>query len=136
MKVHEKAISFIKVSPKGKVVAVATDDASIFLLEIDSDRVQGLVPYCLLELKTKINDLSWSEDSTKLLIAAQSGYVTEIIVPSVDECDTSQTYLKDLSEVSTKTFKIMMMDFQKPQIDDFIEYQLRKNTGKGMEKKT
>lgn len=135
IKVHEKAIAFIKVSPNGKVVAVATEDASIFLLQIDPERVQRLTPFCLIEFKVKMNDLSWSDSSDKLLLATQTGHVIEFVVPSIDDCDTSQTYLKDLAEIQSRTYKIMMMEFQKPQIDEFLEYQLRKNPEKLKEKK-
>jgi len=54
--------------------------------------------------------------STHLLVGCKNGHIIEIEAPKEDECDTSETYLRD--DLRMKKTKIMMMEFQKPQKDE------------------
>jgi len=59
---------------------------------------------CLLEL------------STKLIVGCKDGSIVEIEAPKEEDCDTTETFLKE-DLVTRKTY-IKMMEFQKPQKDE------------------
>lgn len=44
----------------------------------------------------------------KLLLACDDGFVRELTVPRKEDCDTSETYVRNFKE---RVFKIKMMEF-------------------------
>mmetsp|Transcript_16248 Transcript_16248/g.13872 ORF Transcript_16248/g.13872 Transcript_16248/m.13872 type:complete len:351 (-) Transcript_16248:313-1365(-) len=124
VRVHRNPIYKLKISPSGTILAVATRKGEVFFLEMDHSKPQNFEPYCLLDLGFQINDMSWHEDSSKLLFACEDGKVREMRIPQKYECDTSESYHKDTSFIDFKSYTIKMMEFQKPKLDEYEEFML------------
>jgi len=125
VKVHDSGISMVKFSNDGSKLAVVAPNGDIFFLEMDYYENNKLSPFCLYQTNDKINDLKWNKDSNKILVAFKSGQVHEIDVPSPEDCDTSETFIRDLPK---KVFTIKMMESQKPKEDDSMDFlRARKN---------
>ncbi|EAS07768.2 WD repeat protein (macronuclear) [Tetrahymena thermophila SB210] len=124
-KVHNESIKFIKVSPDGSIIAIFSESGDIFLIEQHPSDFQKIDPFCLFETKFKINSVVWDRMGEKLLLACDDGNIHEIMVPKKDQCDTSETYLK---EFRSRSYKIRMMESQKPKTEEMeLEFLLRRN---------
>jgi len=116
-------------------LVIATRTGSLFFLEIDPQKPQNLQPFCLLELGVQINDLCWHENSKKILFACEDGRILELKIPSQDQCDTTETYLKDLSDVRMRSYTIKMMESQKPKHDEMEDLLLGWKDHKALKEK-
>jgi len=135
MKVHSESLYRLKVSPSGQTLVATTRSGSLFFLEINPQKPQDLEPFCLIELGIQINDLCWNEDSRRLLLACEDGQVIELTVPEKDECVTTETYLKDLSEIRLRSYTIRMMESQKPKHDEMEDLLLGWKDHKALKEK-
>lgn len=109
-KVHKNKIIRMKCSPDGAIVATVDKEGDIFFTALGSD-LQNVKPYCLFETGFKINDICWDRDSKKILLACKDGKLHEINVPRIEECDTSETYLRPFQ---ARSHLVKMMESQKP----------------------
>lgn len=116
MKVHNCAITHIKFSGSGDYLAVVSKKGEIFFFKCESTGALQLKPLCMYPLNVEITCIVWNRLSTHLLVGCKSGSIFEIAAPIEEECDTSETYLRE--DLDKKESKIMMMEFQKPQKDE------------------
>ena len=129
IRVFRDPVYRLKVSPDGKTLLVSTLKGDIFFLELDITNPKKIEPYCLLELGYQINDICWHEDSTKILMACEDGRVREMVVPRKEECDYSESFLRDPESVTIRSYTIKMMEFQKPKLDEYEEFLLARKEG-------
>lgn len=108
LKVHKSKITHIKCTPDGATVAIVSSDGDIFFIGHHHNDLQKLIPFCLFETGFQINDICWDREGSKVLLACQDGNLYEANVPKEDECDCSETYLKDFQY---RSFTIKMMEF-------------------------
>ncbi len=95
LKVHVHSIIKVKANRDNTVIVVVDALGNMFFLGVDSFSLNKITPFCLFETGLKINDICWSKQSDKLLLACQDGHLYEIDVPKESECDYSETYKKD-----------------------------------------
>lgn len=62
--------------------------------------------------KNDINDMKWDQNSTKIIVACNSGYVYEINKPNRDKINNTESFEIQLSEVQHRVWKMKMMEFQ------------------------
>ncbi len=67
-------------SPDAQTLVTVGEDKSVFFLSISHD---AAVPIGFVELSSVINFVSWSEDSTRLLVSCQDGSLSEYLAPKV-----------------------------------------------------
>ncbi|KRX11116.1 WD40-repeat-containing domain [Pseudocohnilembus persalinus] len=102
-------------SPDGQNIAILAENGDLFIIEQSQSDLQTIEPFCLYETKLEINDMQWDKLGEKLLFACQDGRIYENQVLKKEECDNSDTYLK---EFVTKSWEIKMMEFQKPKTEE------------------
>lgn len=94
------------------------------MMELSAGSLSTIEPYCLFETSFQISSICWDRMGEKLLIGCRDGYIHEMTVPRKEFCDTKQSYLK---EYQYKSYRIRMMEFQKPKKDEMdIEFLLKK----------
>jgi WD40 repeat protein len=119
MKVHNNPIKSLSLSPNGETLAVLSSEGEIFFLHVEPDRRQGglkIENICIHPTQKVINYMTWGERLNRLLVSTNKGEVIEMEVPSLQDFNSSETYLNE--NVKKRTYTICMMEFQKPKIDE------------------
>ena len=109
-KAHDASIRKILYSPNGNSLLTLGVDDTIFFFELDHSDIQEYEPLCLYQMETKINDLRWNKESTKVLITLDSGKIVELTKPLRENVDNHQTYI--IEDLPRKEWTMKMMEFQ------------------------
>ena len=70
-------------------------------------------PLCMMKLPegSLINDLKWDQNSSKVIIACESGYVYEINKPNKDRINNTESFEVTLADHPHRVWKMKMMEF-------------------------
>ena len=113
MKAHDAPVVFAKYAPDQMTLVTAASNGEIFFFEINGHLDLGKCqPICMLKLSDckRINDLRWNAESTKILVATESGHVYEIERPDPAKVDTHDSYL--IENYPMRRWQMKMMEFQ------------------------
>ena len=114
-KAHDSAVIKIAYSPAQTMLVTCSREGEIFFFETNGHAdLQLYEPLCMLRLPENnlINDMKWDQNSTKIIVACQSGYVYEISKPNKERINNSETFEIELADTSYRVWKMKMMEFQ------------------------
>ena len=97
------------------MLVTASRNGEIFFFETNGhNNLELYEPLCMLYLPkgSLINDLKWDQNSSKIIVACESGYVYEISKPNKDRINNSESFEVQLSDLNTRVWKMKMMEFQ------------------------
>lgn len=115
-KVHNNPIIALKFSPDSEKLAVLSSKGEFFFFKVE---VKGgeidLIPYCFSPTNEVVNTIQWNSYSTHLLLSCKSGNIIELEAPIFEECETSESFLRE--DLNFRKYTIKMMLSQKPKKD-------------------
>ena len=114
-KAHDDPVICLAYSPAQTMLVTASRNGEIFFFETNGHNDLELYkPLCMIRLpeKSQINDLKWDQNSAKIIVACQSGFVYEINKPNKDRINNTETYEVQLSDTTHRVWKMKMMEFQ------------------------
>jgi hypothetical protein len=94
-KAHDAPVIKLAFSPAQTMLVTASRNGEIFFFETNGHNNLGLYEaLCMLRLpeNSQINDLKWDQNSTKIIIACQSGYVYEINKPNKERIHNEASF--------------------------------------------
>jgi WD40 repeat protein len=113
-KAHDTKVVKAKYSPDRTMFVTASEDGDIFFFQIGVENLQRYEPLCLIQIPssspTKITDLRWDANSTKILVSCTNGKVYQFERPNPKDIDNHETYL--MTSFPYREWKIKMMEFQ------------------------
>ena len=96
------------------MLVTAANNGEIFFFETNGHNdLERYEPLCQINLPegSTINDLKWDTNSTKIIIACQTGYVYEISKPVKDKIDNTESFEVQLNDHPHRVWKMKMMEF-------------------------
>ena len=114
-KAHDSPVTKLGYSPSQTMLVTASRKGEIFFFETNGhNNLELYEPLCMLYLPegSLINDLKWDQNSSKIIVACESGYVYEISKPNKDKINNSESFEVQLSDLHTRVWKLKMMEFQ------------------------
>jgi WD40 repeat protein len=94
-KAHDAPVIKLAFSPAQTMLVTASRHGEIFFFETNGHNDLELYkPLCMMRLpeKTQINDLKWDQNSTKIIVACNSGFVYEINKPNKERINNTESY--------------------------------------------
>ena len=113
-KAHDSPIIKIQYSPSQTMLVTASRTGEIFFFETNGHQNLELYePLCMMQLPddSLINDLKWDQNSSKIIIACESGYVYEINKPNKDRINNTESFEVQLADHPHRVWKMKMMEF-------------------------
>ena len=114
-KAHDAPVTKLAYSPSQTMLVTAARNGEIFFFETNGHADLSLYePMCMLHLPegNLVNDLKWDANSSKVIIACDSGYVFEVSKPNKDRINNSESYEVTLERHPHRVWKMKMMEFQ------------------------
>ena len=113
-KAHDSPIKSVRYSPSQTMLVTCSDKGEIFFFEVNGHGDLALYePICLVNLPddSQVNDLKWDNNSQKIIVCCESGYVYELNKPVKGQINNKETYQVD--DYPMRVWKMKMMEFQK-----------------------
>lgn len=113
-KAHDSPVTRIAYSPAQTMLVTCSREGEIFFFETNGHADLELYePLCMLRLpeNNEINDMKWDQNSTKIIVACQSGYVYEISKPNRDKINNTESFEIQLADCQHRVWKMKMMEF-------------------------
>ena len=97
------------------MLVTAARNGEVFFFETNGHADLSLYePLCMLKLPdgSLVNDLKWDANSSKVIIACDSGYVYELSKPNKDRINNTESFEVALDRHPHRVWKMKMMEFQ------------------------
>ena len=114
-KAHDAPVIKVAYSPSQTMLVTAARNGEIFFFETNGhNNLELYEPLCMMNLPegSLINDLKWDQNSTKVIIACESGFVYEINKPNKDKISNTESFEVQLEDHPHRVWKMKMMEFQ------------------------
>lgn len=113
-KAHDAPVIKLAYAPSQTMLVTASRNGEIFFFETNGhNNLELYEPLCMMNLPedSQINDLKWDQNSAKIIIACDSGFVYEINKPNKDKISNTESFEVQLSDHPHRVWKMKMMEF-------------------------
>ena len=113
-KAHDAPVCKLAYSPSQTMLVTAARNGEVFFFETNGhNNLELYEPLCMLNLPegSLINDLKWDQNSSKVIIACESGYVYELSKPNKDKINNTESFEVLLADHPHRVWKMKMMEF-------------------------
>jgi len=114
-KAHDAPVVKLAYSPSQTMLVTAARNGEIFFFETNGHSDLSLYePLVMLRLPEghSINDLKWDANSSKVIIACESGHVYELNKPIKDKINNTESFEVPLGRYPHRVWRMKMMEFQ------------------------
>merc|ERR1712060_1011555 len=91
IKPHSCPVVQVAYSPDGSFLATLGEDNTIFFFEIRTLDDHAL-PLGFVKVPSKVNQFAWQQDTGRLLLGLADGTIVELMRPSNESIDNTETY--------------------------------------------
>ena len=114
-KAHDAPVIKLAFSPSQTMLVTAARTGEIFFFETNGhNNLELYAPLCMMKLPegSLINDLKWDQNSSKIIIACETGFVYELNKPNKDRINNTESFEVELANHPHRVWKMKMMEFQ------------------------
>lgn len=114
-KAHDAPVAKVAYAPSQTMLVTAARNGEIFFFETNGhNNLELYEPLCMMHLPEGhlINDLKWDSNSTKIIVACESGHVYEITKPAKEKINNTESFEVLLENHPHRSWKMKMMEFQ------------------------
>ena len=114
-KAHDAPVTKVAYAPSQTMLVTAAHNGEIFFFETNGhNNLELYEPLCMMHLPEGhfINDLKWDSNSTKIIVACETGHVYEISKPAKEKINNTESFEVLLKDHPHREWKMKMMEFQ------------------------
>lgn len=113
-KAHDAPVTKVAYAPSQTMLVTAAHNGEIFFFETNGhNNLELYEPLCMMHLPEGhfINDLKWDSNSTKIIVACETGHVYEISKPAKEKINNTESFEVLLKDHPHREWKMKMMEF-------------------------